>query len=490
MTDFTYVIERFDVSGEEEVLIERAELVREGDALVCLMQGSEERILDCADVSSAIAGDPVLREVRANQITRITASDAVYDELPFILRVPGDPDDFDAPLWSEDMLEEHTATVELGRKVFRVAYVNGQRWCAYPTVGGESRMLIDDECEPGFPEVQDWATLTIAESGLQQEDSFQIGPTTQLAMVATHVRSDSLITEPKPLTLWRRAADPAGDAAMIVDWLLDCVPEQLGFKDETHRQMLAQLLVEVAVRQIGDEDVPASYLAAGHRDQPVAAGDKVWHLSLHVPGVTGALLADLVAQRGPAMAEIVMAATNPESTEGRSRRAAVEALGEWALKLSEPEPVENADLEDDELYEDDPEGDPNAPWNRDPVDGLPAVIEPGRIAIEFWQKERFSGEHVLYDFIFHWDGGRKAEWFYDISMQNPGLSPMSSAPIGGTATWENGVDVHVTVKSDDFDLDEEIFLKDAAPKSDSIHTPRTWVDLGYEIADNAEDLLN
>ena len=144
MTDFTYVIERFDVSGEEEVLIERAALVREGDALVCLVQGSGERSLDVADVPSAIAGDPVLSEVRANQITRITASDAVYDELPFILRVPGDPDDFDPALWSEDMIEEHTTNEGLDRKVSRVAYVNGQRWCAYPTLAGGSRMLIAD----------------------------------------------------------------------------------------------------------------------------------------------------------------------------------------------------------------------------------------------------------------------------------------------------------------------------------------------------------
>jgi hypothetical protein len=489
MTDFTYVIERFDVSGEDEVLIERAELVREGHALVCLTQGSEERILDCTDVPSAIAGDPVLSEVRANQITRITASDAVYDELPFILRVPGDPADFDPALWSEALKEEHTETVELSQNEYRVAYVNGQRWCAYPTAGGGSGMLIEDETLPGVPEVREWASLTIAEGDSGQEDSFAIGLGTQLAVVATHSRYESFTGDPKPVVLWRRAADPAGDAAMTVDWLLDCIPNQLGLQDEAHRQMLAQLLVEVAVRQNKKENVPASYLAAGHRDQPVDAGDVLWNLWFYVPGVTSGLLAELVSQRGPAMAEIVMAATNPESAEGAARRAAVEALGEWALKLSEPDPGESADQQDDDLDEDDPEDDPDAPWNRDPVDGLPAVIEPGQIAIEFWEKDRFSGEHVLYDFIFYWDGERKADWFYDISMKNPGLSPMSSAPIGGTATWDNGVDVDLTVKSDDFDLDEESFLKDAAPKGDSIHAPRTWVDLASLIAGVADSFI-
>lgn len=133
--------------------------------------------------------------------------------------------------------------------------------------------------------------------------------------------------------------------------------------------------------------------------------------------------------------------------------------------------------------------DPNAPWKRDPVDGLPAVIEPGRIAMEFWWRDHFNGEHVLYDFIFYWHGGQEAEWFYDISMRNPGLSPMSSAPIGGSATWEDGVDVLVTVKSDDFDLDEEVMLPGSAPNNDSIGAPRTWVDLGYEIARVAEGFL-
>ena len=98
MRDFTYVIERLDVSGEEEELIERAELVCEGDALVCLVQGREARTLEATDVPSAIAGEPVLSEIRANQITRITANDVVYEELPLILQVPGDPDEFDETL--------------------------------------------------------------------------------------------------------------------------------------------------------------------------------------------------------------------------------------------------------------------------------------------------------------------------------------------------------------------------------------------------------
>lgn len=488
MKDFTYVIERFDVSGEEEELIERAELVRNGDALVCLVQGRDARVLEATDVPSAIAGEPVLSEIRANQITRITADDLIYEELLFILRVPGNPDDFDATLWSAEMMEEHTTIDDLDRKMFRVAYVNGLRWFAYPTIDGGSRMLLESELSPVVPDVRDWATLTIEEDDPFQEDSFQIGLATELAVVATHTRTESWIADPQPMVLCRRAADPAGQAAMTVDWLLDWVPQQLGLECEAHRQMLAQLLVEVATRRNMKKEIPVSYLAAGHRAQPDNAGNAIWILDLHLPAEALAHVADIVAQRGPAMAEIVTAATNPESPEGRSRRSAVEALGEWAVKIDEPEPVSVADREDDELDEDDPEDDPNAPWNRDPVEDMPAVIEPGRIRMVFWNSD-FDGNQVAYDFIFTWDGGRKADWYYDISMENDGMSVMSSAPIGGTATWEDGVDVQVTVQSSDFDLDEEVVLKGMAPKEDEAHLPRTWVDLGYAIAGEADGFI-
>ncbi|MFM8856516.1 MAG: hypothetical protein ACKOI2_04805 [Actinomycetota bacterium] len=437
---------------------------------------------------SAIVGEPVLSEIRANQITRVTADDLIYEELPFLLRVPGDPDDFDATLWSAEMIEEHTALDDLDRNMFRVAYVNGLRWFAYPTIDGGSRMLLESEFPPGLPDVRDWATLTIAEDALDQEDSFQIGLATELAVVATHTRTESWIAVPKPVVLCRRAADPAGQAAMTVEWLLDWLPEQLGLESEAHRQMLVQLLVEVAVRRNIKEEVPASYLAAGHRDQPDEAGNAIWSLYLHLPAEALAHVADIVAQRGPVMAKIVTAATNPESPEGRSRRSAVEALGEWALEIDKPEPVSIADVEDDQRDEGDPEDDPNAPWNRDPIEGMPAVIEPGQIRMVFWNSF-FDGDPVAYDFIFTWDGGRKADWYYDISMQNDGLSVMSSAPIGGTASWEDGVDVHVTVQSSDFDLDEEVVFKGMAPKEDATREPRTWVDLGYAIAGEADGFI-
>lgn len=481
MRDFTYVIERFDVSGEEEKLIERAELVRQGDALVCL--GREERTLEATDVPSAIAEEPVLSEIRANQITRITANDAVYEELPFILQVPGDLDDFDATLCSEAMREQHTID-DFDRNMFRVAYVNGLRWSAFPTIGSGSRMLPESEWQAGVPDTRDWARLTIVEDVLGPKDSFRIGLTTQLAVAATHTRTESVIADPKPLILSRSPADAAEQAAMTVDWLLDWVPEQLGHVSEAHREVLAQLLVEVAVRLNRHENIPVSYLSAAHRNQPKNSDNTSWNLKLYLSAELRALVADVLSQRGPAMAEIVMAATNPESREGKLRRRAIEALGEWALNIYEPGSVDSAGARADALDEDDP----NAPWHRDPVEGMPAVIEPGRIRMVFWNRY-FDGDPVAYDFIFTWDGGRKADWFYDVSIENGGLSVMSSAPIGGTANWENGVDVHVTVQSSDFDLDEEVVLTGMAPKDDATHEPRTWADLGRAVAGRADGFI-
>lgn len=51
---------------------------------------------------------------------------------------------------------------------------------------------------------------------------------------------------------------------------------------------------------------------------------------------------------------------------------------------------------------------------------------------------------MAHDAIFNWGYGKEADWFYDISDDNPGLSVMSSAPFTGTASWKNGTSVETT----------------------------------------------
>ncbi len=132
--------------------------------------------------------------------------------------------------------------------------------------------------------------------------------------------------------------------------------------------------------------------------------------------------------------------------------------------------------------------DPEAPWNTDPVAGLPDVITPGQIAIEFW-KRGYNDEPRLFDFFFHWDGGREAEWFYDISSSNPGLSVMSSAPFSGTASWKRGSTVRITYFAGDFGLEGKETFPNSAPKDDALSQPQTWVDLAADIAGFCDELI-
>ncbi|GAA3709928.1 hypothetical protein [Gordonia hankookensis] len=127
------------------------------------------------------------------------------------------------------------------------------------------------------------------------------------------------------------------------------------------------------------------------------------------------------------------------------------------------------------------------PWDADPVDQLPPVIEPGRISLTLWSAPYWTDEMMAWDVEFSWTGGREAEWYQDISMSTGGLSVMSSAPTHGTATWENGRDLHLTYSSAELDLDGEDVLKGAAPTagppdSDEVmRSPQVWVKLAETV---------
>lgn len=135
------------------------------------------------------------------------------------------------------------------------------------------------------------------------------------------------------------------------------------------------------------------------------------------------------------------------------------------------------------------EDDPAAPWNRSPVEGMPETITPGQINIEFW-KIGFQDEHVVYDFTFTWDGGQEAEWIWDISMSNPDMSVMSSAPFYGTATWSDASqDVEITYSAPDFGEEGEETFANAAPDNAALDKPQTWVDLAEQIAGYCDELI-
>lgn len=119
---------------------------------------------------------------------------------------------------------------------------------------------------------------------------------------------------------------------------------------------------------------------------------------------------------------------------------------------------------------------------------LPEAITPGAIPVVLW---RGGGEDkaVMFDFEFTWDGRRKANWSYDISMLSDDLSPASSSPIFGTADWTGGTDVELTYESSDFELDDTSVLTGMAPADGELPAPQTWISLARCIADFIDELI-
>jgi hypothetical protein len=137
------------------------------------------------------------------------------------------------------------------------------------------------------------------------------------------------------------------------------------------------------------------------------------------------------------------------------------------------------------------------PWEIDPVEQLPDVIEAGTVALTIWSADYGGGaDPTAFDVTFYWPGGRNAEWYSDISGEMPGLSVMSSAPISGSVSWINGRDLSVTYQSNDLGLDGKAVLEGDAPTSatpdsdDCMREPNVWVEFAqrmlrftYEVVD-------
>jgi hypothetical protein len=125
-----------------------------------------------------------------------------------------------------------------------------------------------------------------------------------------------------------------------------------------------------------------------------------------------------------------------------------------------------------------------------PLKQLPHVIDPGQIRLTLWWGS------TAHDVVFKWDGEREAEWHVDISDDNPGLSPMSSAPVWGTAAWTNCKDLYVTYSSLAFGIEGEDVLEGEAPTAgaaepdQAIHEPQRWVNFAENILCFVRGLLS
>jgi hypothetical protein len=328
ITESVYEIARYDVRGETEVLIERAQLCSENGGLRCRVDDGPESSCPGTDPVAVIRADPVLNEILANQVTRISGQPAVLQELPFVLRIPGHRDDFDDSLWSEAMEDEHVTQEWVWQTgMYRVLYVNGTRWSAWPTANGE-RMLPEDwpliRLTPGWGHLQfcEWGSMV---SGCSET---VIGLATPSAVACATLIDEQ--DEEKDAVLWRRGDAARDDGAVFVKWLLEGVMwEGSGGLEEA---VLAQLFVDASMDDLNGVGIPGSRLAAEAQwgmDWGVDDSSE-WQLELGLaPEVVDAVL-DVLAERSPQLRDIVTAARDPASPAGVARRAALE---EWSASF-------------------------------------------------------------------------------------------------------------------------------------------------------------
>lgn len=357
--DFIYKVSRFTVDTDEEVLAEHAELVREKENLVLRVDGGPDRTLGTNEVPAAIAGEPVLSEIRANQVTRINAGGIAFDELPFLLSVPGDPDDFDGTLWSDTQADEHTRqdwVVQPGR--CRVAYINESRWCPWPTDDGP-RMLPEEWPMVGLSST--WARVTFCETGSMTSgtDEVTLGLVTPRVVAACR-NPDAGSLE---VAVWPRNGDSTGDSEIVARWLLEWLPESYSNTDD-FKALMAQLFVEAACHGQSGKELSGSRLAAGWNIQ-LGFGDtdtSEWNLALNLPGAATSLALDLVEQRGGTLSAIVTAGRMPNSPEGKLRQAALKKWeDEWDAASDETAEEDEGAPDADEDFEDPEQEEPEVP---------------------------------------------------------------------------------------------------------------------------------
>lgn len=114
--------------------------------------------------------------------------------------------------------------------------------------------------------------------------------------------------------------------------------------------------------------------------------------------------------------------------------------------------------------------------DREDLEALPAIIEPGQISFDR-QSRAAGGDFVPYSFSFSWNGKRKATWWMDISI-HASLSPASSSPSEGTISWR-GRDLWITHQWDELGINDRAMMEGKAPGDPT--NPRTWLQLADVI---------
>lgn len=129
------------------------------------------------------------------------------------------------------------------------------------------------------------------------------------------------------------------------------------------------------------------------------------------------------------------------------------------------------------------------PWQRDPLEQLPAVVMPGRFGLSIWSVTPWDGEHLENEVSLAWDGRRVVEWSV---LSGSGLSMMSAVSFSGVAGWPGSKDVLVTYLGEDGRRGFQRHRNGgpAATGLGGASDPRWWVSFADFLVGLTEELLN
>ena len=194
------------------------------------------------------------------------------------------------------------------RGMYRVLYVNGVRWSAWPTPEGE-RLLPEGGYWERLPLLTPcWGELTFCENASRTSgmDITDVGLVTPGVVVCATLPDEWADTE----ILLKRRGD---DAVTFVEWLLGGrLTAAYSGGNPDMDLVVAQLFVESAMNNLNGESIAGSYLVAGTEGEQLdemmfVQDSSEWQLKLDLePGTIDAVL-DLLAQRSPQLCDIVMA---------------------------------------------------------------------------------------------------------------------------------------------------------------------------------------
>jgi hypothetical protein len=129
-----------------------------------------------------------------------------------------------------------------------------------------------------------------------------------------------------------------------------------------------------------------------------------------------------------------------------------------------------------------------APSELEATIGLPGSVEPGRFAFTYMADAWGTGDVQAQDITFEWGGGRTASWTEDVSAHE-GITPGSSSPTSGWASWIDGENLLLAYANEDSGFEGWARVPSAAPTrgpsdddpDEVLADPARWVALARVI---------